>query len=323
MARTIYDVAQEAGVAVNTVRKALRDDPSLRPLLRERILSTVKRLDYRPNLVAKALSQRQLNVVPISIIDLQNPYFGALATELSNCLVAKGQEPALCIQFDRLLDLSRSLTTQACIAAHVPATPEQLRRLARGHRVVTIKMDPTPIPNVGRVELEFAPAYRQAVQRCLAEGRQRFALCSWLLAHPEWNPGIPGKFGPVREVLKEAGLCEVLPPGQLGFYSTADIIEYLELHPGSIDTVFCENDTLAAALFNQLAVLGLHLPDDLRIVGCDALQPLAGIWSIHIDVARVAWEAVDLLQELAGNREPAERVVHTTLVDDRGSAFHP
>ena len=67
MATTLRDVAAEAGVAINTTRKVLSDDPTVRPYIRQRVLAAARKLRYRPNLLARALRTRELNLVPITV----------------------------------------------------------------------------------------------------------------------------------------------------------------------------------------------------------------------------------------------------------------
>src|SRR5574344_122877 len=93
---TLGKVAERAGVAVDTARKALRHDPSVRPYIKERVLKAAMELDYHPNLVARALRGNNLQIVPIAVLELGEFYYGELASQISRQLVQIGMEPALC-----------------------------------------------------------------------------------------------------------------------------------------------------------------------------------------------------------------------------------
>ena len=67
---TLGKVAERAGVAVDTARKVLRQDPSVRPYIKERVIQAVKELDYHPNLVARALRGNYLHIVAIVVLEL-------------------------------------------------------------------------------------------------------------------------------------------------------------------------------------------------------------------------------------------------------------
>ena len=53
---TINDVAALAGVSMKSVSRVLNREPGVSPALRERLLSAVAELNYRPNLAARALA---------------------------------------------------------------------------------------------------------------------------------------------------------------------------------------------------------------------------------------------------------------------------
>ena len=55
---TIRDVARLAGVSHQTVSRHLKHDPTVSPMLAAHIDQAVAQLDYRPNLVARAMRNR-------------------------------------------------------------------------------------------------------------------------------------------------------------------------------------------------------------------------------------------------------------------------
>lgn len=56
---TMHDVAKEAGVSVATVSFALRDDHRIKESTREKVKAAAKKIDFRPNPHAAALSSRE------------------------------------------------------------------------------------------------------------------------------------------------------------------------------------------------------------------------------------------------------------------------
>ena len=66
-APTLRDVAELAGVDRSTVSRALRGDETLaaRPETRQRILDAARRLDYRPNALARSLRHGRTDVIAL------------------------------------------------------------------------------------------------------------------------------------------------------------------------------------------------------------------------------------------------------------------
>jgi DNA-binding LacI/PurR family transcriptional regulator len=83
---TIRDVARESGVSVATVSYVLNNGPRpVRAETRERVVSTMRRLNYHPNAVARSLVRQRTQVIGILVGDEQseivtnNYYAGILA----------------------------------------------------------------------------------------------------------------------------------------------------------------------------------------------------------------------------------------------------
>ncbi len=62
---TIYDVARLAGVSHQTVSRLLKGDGGVKPANRERVLSAIEQLGYRPNLTARSLATRRSHRVAV------------------------------------------------------------------------------------------------------------------------------------------------------------------------------------------------------------------------------------------------------------------
>jgi len=57
------------------------------------VLKSANALDDHPSLLGRALKEKTLRVVPITVFHLEQIYFGSLAGTLSRCLVDAGMEP--------------------------------------------------------------------------------------------------------------------------------------------------------------------------------------------------------------------------------------
>ena len=317
---TLNDVAKHAGVALDTARKALRGDPTVRPYIREIVVKAASDLDYHPNLVARALREQALRLVPITIIDLANPFFGSLARDLSRQLGAAGLEPALCLEVDHLMRVARSLSACASIIAY-GHDDQVVTELSRIQKVVTIgrQAPSVGIDNTGNIRIDFLSAYRRAAEVVLAEGRRRVAICSGWMA--DWGRGgqSSGKFEAVYALLAEHGIAPVRCGETAFFGDVACFVDHLASRPGSVDAVFLDNDLQAGVLLGELIGRGVRVPDDIRIVGCDATHTLCGTWSIRVDTAVLAEQAVDVLRMLLdGAAHVPERVYMPVPVDHTG-----
>jgi LacI family transcriptional regulator len=85
----LKDIADELGVSVVTVSRALRDRPDIAKDTKARILERVKRLNYRPNLTARSLVTGRSSLIGLVVPDLIHPFFAEIAKGLSATLREK------------------------------------------------------------------------------------------------------------------------------------------------------------------------------------------------------------------------------------------
>ena len=294
---TLGKVAERAGVAVDTARKVLRQDPSVRPYIKERVIQAVKELDYHPNLVARALRGNNLQIVPIAVLELGEFYYGELASQISRQLVEIGLEPALCFNPKHLMKMSRSFSTSASILVF-GSDYETVHELSRFQKVVTIDSLLPLMPSVGNVSIAFDVVYRHLAETLLRRGRRRIAISSGHYLRCLERGWPVQKLPAVFEVLAEAGFDTVGGRSRHVFGSAGDVAAWVGAHPGSVDAVICENDLEAARVIGEFAELGLRTPDDVLVVGCDANCKLAGMWSVKLDTHQIAVRAVAILKRL-------------------------
>ena len=64
---TLRDVANEANVSLITVSRVINDPEKVKPKTRQRIEAAMKKFNYTPNPVAKALVYKRIGVVDVYV----------------------------------------------------------------------------------------------------------------------------------------------------------------------------------------------------------------------------------------------------------------
>ncbi|WP_125154597.1 LacI family DNA-binding transcriptional regulator [Clostridium rectalis] len=75
MAASIKDVAKEAGVSIATVSRVLNDVDVVNEETKKKVLAAIKKLGYRPNIVARSLKTQRTRTVGIIIPDISNQFY--------------------------------------------------------------------------------------------------------------------------------------------------------------------------------------------------------------------------------------------------------
>jgi len=83
---TIKEVAQAASVSTATISRVLNKSGYVSEDVRQRVLETVRQLNYRPNAVARNLKRDRTHCVGLILPDMRNPYFMRLAREIQALL---------------------------------------------------------------------------------------------------------------------------------------------------------------------------------------------------------------------------------------------
>src|ERR1700749_4188369 len=84
-AASIYDVARESGVSVFTVSAVVNKKAHVGKRLRERVETAIRKLNYRPNLIARSLANRRTHTIGMIVPDIGNPFFPIGGPRAAGC----------------------------------------------------------------------------------------------------------------------------------------------------------------------------------------------------------------------------------------------
>ncbi len=270
----LRDIAEATGYSVNTVSHALRDMPDISEATKQKIREAARRLDYIPDLRAGSFKSGRRGIIAVLLPDIINPHFTLLFHEIE-CYFRE-----------------RGITPLFMNTAEDAATEEALTRVALGQNVDGVILCPTagstacplldragvPYVLVGRHLGEIADAVvtddarggALATAHLLARGHTRIACvrvddrlssdreryAGYLAAHAAAgltpDPGLT-----LHLALRGEGNAEA-------------ITAFLGAHP-ECTAIFAFSDLLATEIIATATSLGLHVPNDLSVVGYDRI----------------------------------------------------
>jgi len=328
---TITDVAREAGVSAQTVSRVLNDKREISAATRERVFRFIERLGYRPNSVARSLVSNRTFAIGLTVPDICNPFFPDIARGAQDTAREHGYEVFLCNTIEdpgREEAVLRALEDRRVDGAIVCSSrlPDDklFPWLERQHAAVLVNR-PVPAEVAGGVRMDDASGTRRAVEHLLESGRRGIVF----LAGPphshsgaERTRGYEGALS-AAGIEPEAGLVVPCGPTVEGGHKGAHAL--LAWRSG-VDGLVCYNDLAAVGALRACEELGLRVPDDVAVVGCDDIM-LAGLVSPALTTLRapkykIGAHAVRmLLDHIDGRREQAEVILQPELVV-RASAPH-
>jgi len=93
---TIYDIARTLGISASTVSRALRNHPDISQAMVEKIKSTAKKLNYRPNTIAQSLKERKTKVIGVVIPEILNHFYMSVLSGIEDIVFRKGYQVMVC-----------------------------------------------------------------------------------------------------------------------------------------------------------------------------------------------------------------------------------
>src|SRR6202795_2286866 len=99
---SIYDVARESGVSVFTVSAVVNNKSHVGKSLRERVEAAIRKLNYRPNLIARSLAKQRTHTIGMIVPDIVNPFFPMVVRGAEDAAQKHGYNLLLCNSDDSL-----------------------------------------------------------------------------------------------------------------------------------------------------------------------------------------------------------------------------
>lgn len=309
MAITMHDVAHSAGVSIKTVSNVINDYPHIRPATRQRVLDAIAALGYQPNLSARSLRSGRTGMIALVIPELRYAYFAELADSVMRAAAARGLS-VLIEQFgtDRQSELAVLRKPRSAMVDGILYSALTLS----GEDAALLEDIPTPMVLLGErifngprdhVTMQNVEAARVATEHILSLGRRRIVA---LGAHEGETVGTAGlRLTGYRQALEAAGVeVDERLIRQVGPWHRKDGAEAMRrfLAEGvPFDAIVAFNDTLALGAMRVMAEAGLRIPEDVPVIGFDAIDEtnysLPTLSTIDPGREEIARTAIDVLVE--------------------------
>jgi LacI family transcriptional regulator len=320
---TIRDVAEQAGVSIGTVSNALNRPELVAEDTLSRIREAIDTIGFVRNGAARQLRGASSLAIGLVVLDIDNPFFTELARGVEAAASRTDHLVILCSSAgDRSREAKQLRLLEEQRVAGILVTPAgrqtstvQARVSERGTAIVLLDRRSTRRDRCSVAVDDVTGGYL-AGQHLADLGHKRIGLVN----------------GPVeiRQCAdRRSGFLNALQEHGLKLTSSHDV-ETLELTIAAGEeaarallatrnpptAVFCANDLMALGAEHAAVSAGLHIPDDLAIVGYDdvlfaglAFVPLT---SVRQPAYELGFRAAELLlEEASGAPHRHEQVLFT------------
>jgi len=331
----IRDVAKRAKVSTATVSRVMSGSDVVRPETVERVRKAIDELGYVPNSSARMLSMGRSKLFGVVISDITNPFFPDLIYTF-NELAVQHKYRAVFANTNyspaRMEAAIQSLLEQKVEGIAIMTSemsPHLIRMIAdRGIPMVFLD-EPISQKNLSNIVVDYKSGMMQAIDHVLALGHKHLAFIGGPqnLRSAVWRQSI------FLETLREKGLSmddSYLATGNHrvdGGYSAMRKILQNQPRPTAVLT---SNDLTAIGAIAAIYEAGLHVPNDISIVGYDDIE-ISGAFNpplttVRLSRTEIATRAFFCLYSASNNQTSSPQVEHlipTSLIIRKSTAPPP
>jgi DNA-binding LacI/PurR family transcriptional regulator len=319
MAVTIYDVAKQADVGVGTVSRVLNNHPQVSPETRQRVLSVIESLNYRPSALAQRFSRRKtlsIGVIAVfftrpSVIERLRGMEAVAAARDYDLIVYNVETPAKRDAIFRATADSRRVDGLVVISL-TPGDDDVERWRNAGVPVVLVD---TQHPALSSIVVDDVQGGYRAGQHLIELGHRRIAFVG--------DP-IHSAFSFTSSQDRLSGMQQALVEHDIPFCATyhrtgehgQEPARVLTHHLLALDkpptAVFAASDTQALGVMQAAREQGLRIPEDLSVIGFDDIEiaEYLDLTTIRQPLFESGYRGIDLLLP------SAEQVRNDTLCQE-------
>lgn len=269
MTVTIYDVAREARVSMATVSRVVNGNQNVKPETRNKVNEVIKKLNYRPNAVARGLASKRTTTVGVIIPDISNVYYSQLARGLED-IATMYKYHSIISNSDNDSEKEKEifnnlLSKQVDGIIFLGGTiSEEIKELINQSSVsVVVSGTNGKDDHVASVNIDFEKAAEEVTQQLIKQGAKSFAL-------------VGGDYSKKAQEDVLSGLNKVLSENQLkldeslhlsGAESYKEGMKVFDKIKDNLpDVVLSISDEQAIGILHGALDAGIKVPEELQIV---------------------------------------------------------
>lgn len=329
---TRKDVAREAGVSETIVSYVVNNNRYVDKEKRQKVEEAIKKLNYKPNSIARALKGKKLNHIVFIADQIVTEHFSLLVSELDKHAYDLGYMISLCANRNTQQFVSSIISRQydGVIISSLSFPKEYIRQLIDANipTVLLVNREYGDIKGAAKIDNGLYEGARENVRYLANLGYKHIVYIDRFSKRNNFSDLEDMRYRGFIEQMKESQLTEH-PEKQVitGCRDEAEVAEkvkdYLNKH--KVDAIFGRNDKLACIAMQTAQRQGYRIPEDIGVVGFDnsslGQYTTPPITSMQIQRQKIARSAIKMLQQMIEKHEIPEDVIYKTCLIERASTL--
>lgn len=307
---TQEQIARKLGVSRQLVTFALSGYPQVSKESRERILAAAREMGYQPNPHARALRRQRTGIIALWIPDQISTHYQHVARELGR-LVKQSRCELIVSEVgagEREHVVSHVPVDGVCAVDASASVQKELEAL-RTKGVPVVSVGAYCSPNTDRVQVDLLAGAVEAVQHLIAAGFRRIAHATFVRTDVSHESRRVGYVRTMRKAGLKLEFIHYPLTDQQRPITRQLVQDYVGEH-GRPEAIFCHSDDAALGIYRGLLDLGVRVPDEVALVGCDGIEdteylecPMTTLVQPVSAMCATAWQ---FLQQRLANSRPVK-----------------
>jgi LacI family transcriptional regulator len=320
---SIKDIAREVGVSTTTVSFVLNGKAREKRIsedLKERIVKTAERLNYRPNQVARGLRTGQSYTLGLIVEDIANPFFAQLARHVEDHADQSGYTVMFCSTENdekkaaNLLYMLQHRQMDGFIIIPTPGMRDDLSSFVDAGKPLVLVDRFFPDLDACHVTVDNYKGSYEAVDLLVRKGRRNIGLVTIDSNQVQMREREAGYLAALSDrgiAHKQERILRI--PFETPEKSLSETLASMLDSQTDLDAVFFTTNYLGAQGLDAVKKAGRRIPDDMAIV-CfdDSILFRLGSPSVTVvaqPVSEMGQVAVRLVIEMIGGGDMSDRKV--------------
>jgi LacI family transcriptional regulator len=309
----IKDVAKRAKVSVATVSHVLNNTRFVSEKLKIKVMKTIEKLDYEPNIMARSLRLKSTGTVGLIMPDSSNILFAEISKVIEGILFSLNYNTMFCNSgYDSKKELEiiktfRSKRVDGIIIVPVDKSNININKLAASD-IPTIILDrKIPGTDLSTITVDNEFGVYEATKYLISLGHKKIGYINRKSPHSHSIDRLKG----YKKALKDSGIeikNNLIIKGGFNYKDGYDTMEILLKNKLAFTAIITFNDTAAIGAVRAILDSGLEIPGDISVIGFDDV-PICQYYnprltSIHYPINEISEAVTSILIKLIQKNQP-------------------
>ncbi len=273
---TLKQIAEELGLSISTVSRALNGKAVVKAETRERVQELAEKYSYSPNQVARALQRSSTQTIAVVLPDISETFFGTIVKEIDRVVSRLGYMLILADTHEKAskehqhLQMLYTRRVDALVLATVVLDGSSVRQFMNSDIPVVFIDNVPDLEKLDAITIDNRKAGRLAVEHLIAHGHRQIAA---IIGSEQETTGFERLAG-YRAALEEQGISagnELVAYGdykrESGYRAMKSLLDRRQSHP--FTAVYVTSEMMTYGAMQAIREAGLQVPEDLSVVGFD------------------------------------------------------